>query len=69
MAQTVKFKNPDSRMVVSGFGVIDSNNLTLEKYEYLIKLSPAHADQFIVSDDKAESSKPKPPKNESNIQA
>lgn len=59
MAKTVKFKNPDSRMVVSGFGQIDPENLTYEKYEYLLKLSPDHADQFIVEEEK-----PKPLKNE-----
>lgn len=39
-------------MVVSGFGVIDSENLTYEKYEYLLKLSPDHAEQFIVEEEK-----------------
>jgi hypothetical protein len=51
MAKTVKFKNPDSRMIVAGFGEIRPDNLTYEKYEYLLKLSPAHADQFIVTED------------------
>lgn len=54
-------------MVVPGFGVIDSDNLTIEKYEYLLKLAPAHAEQFIVSD---EMEKIKPIKNEqSNLKA
>lgn len=60
-------------MVVFGFGQIDKDNLTWEKYEYLLKLSPAHADQFIVSDsspkESKELTKPKSIKNETNIQA
>lgn len=55
MAKTVKFKNPDSRMVVPGFGEIRPDNLTYEKYEYLLKLSPDHADQFIVTEDEPKS--------------
>lgn len=70
MAKTVKFKNPDSRMVVPGFGQIDSSNLTYEKYLHLLKLSPAHEDQFIVSEEgEKEIKSPKPKKDESSIQA
>jgi hypothetical protein len=77
MAKKVKLKNPHSRLRVFGFGIIDSANLTYEKYEYLLKLNPKHADQFVVSDTAEPSAKespkevkPKTNKNEhTNIQA
>jgi hypothetical protein len=66
MAKTVKFKNPDSRIVVQGFGEIRPDNISWEKYEYLLKLSPAHAEQFIVMEDEVKS---KPVKHEPDPKA
>ena len=69
MAKSVKLKNPNSRLRVFGLGIVDSDNLTYEKYEYMMKLNPKHADQFIVSDAVTipKETKPKTNKNETNI--
>lgn len=47
-----QFKDPSAQIVLIGGEVVHAGNLTEEKYEQLINLSPAHADQFEVVKEK-----------------
>lgn len=51
MARVIKFKNPESHINIGG-QVIAPHNITPELYDYLIEIAPAHADLFIVTEDK-----------------
>jgi hypothetical protein len=57
MAKTVEFLNPNLTMHVPGFGKVNSENLTYEKYLKLLEISEQHAVFFLVKD---EESKPAP---------
>lgn len=54
--KSVQFKDPSVKLHVSGIGVIDANNITLDIYKRLVTISPAHEKYFDVVLDK---SKPK----------
>ena len=57
MAKTIKFKNPESNINIGG-QIIAPHNLTVELYDYLVKLAPAHADLFDVTDEPVKPVKP-----------
>jgi hypothetical protein len=70
---TVKFLNPNTTLHVPGFGKVDSDNLTYEKYEKLLAISEQHAVFFQVTEDEKpvveKKVKSKQNSNESELQA
>lgn len=50
MARTITFKRADDSINIGG-QVIRQHNITPELYDYLVSVSPAHADHFDVVED------------------
>lgn len=55
----VRFKKQDDTIHCGG-QVIHQGNITPEKYDELVKIAPAHADLFIVTDVPAKAQKEEP---------
>lgn len=60
MGKTVKFRGDHAKIKIQGREPVTSENLTYEKYEWLVKLDPRYEAFFEVTDNK--------PKKDDNIQ-
>lgn len=60
--RTVKFKTPFTSLAVPGIGNVDDSNITPDLYDRLLKISPSHADLFVVTNE--ETKQPAKPKSD-----
>lgn len=59
MAKIIKFKNPESPINLPGGRVIGQHNITEALYEELVRMAPAHADLFEVTEEAPAKGTPK----------
>ena len=67
MAKIVRFKDDNTLLNVSGIGSIDRNNITLDLYERIIKLSDGHAKYFTVTESEPEKPKATTKQNQNDF--
>ena len=46
--KVIRFKDDNTKLQVSGLGVISNSNITQQKYDYLIRLNEKHAELFEI---------------------
>jgi hypothetical protein len=59
MAKKISLKNPLSPINLPGGRVIGNHNITEAIYEELLAIAPAHADLFIIEEEKPEKAEKK----------